>query len=74
MIYFILCRVKLLEFTVEASNAEKKQLEQKFSVAKQESNLRVIEISRLNTLLDNAKAKVCSVFKMYYQVIGSWFL
>ncbi|KAK6636435.1 hypothetical protein RUM43_010096 [Polyplax serrata] len=51
-------RVKLLEFTVEASNAEKKQLEQKFSVAKQESNLRVIEISRLNTLLDNAKAKI----------------
>ena len=51
-------RVKLLEFTVEATNAERKQIEQEFSLAKEESNSRFIEINRLNTLLDNAKAKV----------------
>ena len=43
---------------MEATNAERKQIEQEFSLAKEESNSRFIEINRLNTLLDNAKAKV----------------
>lgn len=58
--------MKLLEFTVEATNAERKQIEQELSLAKEESNSRFIEINRLNTLLDNAKAKVIIRLQIFY--------
>lgn len=58
VISILFYRVKLLEFTIEATNAEKKQIEQDLCSAREESNSRFIEINRLNTLLENAKAKV----------------
>ncbi len=51
-------RVHLLESTVEATNAERNQLEQELTIAKEESSCKLIEISRLSTLLDNARCKV----------------
>jgi predicted nuclease with TOPRIM domain len=51
-------RVQLLESTVDATHAERKQLDQELAIAKEESSSRSIEISRLTTLLDNARAKV----------------
>jgi Chromosome segregation ATPases len=51
-------RVRLLESTVDATHAERKQLDQELALAKEESSSRSIEISRLTTLLDNAKAKI----------------
>ncbi|XP_018915212.1 cytospin-A isoform X2 [Bemisia tabaci] len=51
-------RVRLLESTVDATHAERKQLDQELALAKEESSSRHIEISRLTTLLDNARAKI----------------
>jgi chromosome segregation ATPase len=51
-------RVQLLESTVDATHAERKQLDQELAIAKEESSSRSIEISRLTTLLDNARAKI----------------
>ncbi|KAJ1520153.1 hypothetical protein ONE63_004369 [Megalurothrips usitatus] len=51
-------RVRLLESTVDATHAERKQLDQELALAKEESSSRHIEISRLSTLLDNARAKI----------------
>ncbi|KAI5722402.1 hypothetical protein M8J76_007851 [Diaphorina citri] len=50
-------RVRQLESTIDASQAEKHQLDQQLSQAKDESNSRLLEINRLSTLLDNARAK-----------------
>ncbi|PNF37018.1 hypothetical protein B7P43_G08061 [Cryptotermes secundus] len=50
--------VRLLESTVDATHAERKQLDQELALAKEESSSRSIEISRLTTLLDNARAKI----------------
>lgn len=51
-------RLILLESTVDAGNAEKKQIESQFVASKEESAERQIEISRLTTILDNARAKI----------------
>ena len=51
-------RVHLLESTVDASNVERKQLELELAEARQEGANRTIEISRLATLLENARAKI----------------
>lgn len=51
-------RVNLLESTVEAANAERSQLEQELTLAKEDSSCKCIEISRLSTLLENARCKV----------------
>ncbi|XP_026682232.1 cytospin-A-like [Diaphorina citri] len=51
-------RVRQLESTIDASQAEKHQLDQQLSQAKDESNSRLLEINRLSTLLDNARAKI----------------
>lgn len=51
-------RVRLLESTVDATHAERKQLDQELALAKEESSSRHIEISRLSTLLENARSKV----------------
>lgn len=51
-------RVHLLESTVDATNAERKQLEHDLTIAKEENSCKCIEISRLETLLENARSKV----------------
>ncbi|XP_011301345.1 cytospin-A isoform X4 [Fopius arisanus] len=51
-------RVHHLEVAVEAGSAERKQLDVELVGARQESANRNIEISRLATLLDNARAKI----------------
>ncbi|XP_024943276.1 cytospin-A isoform X2 [Cephus cinctus] len=51
-------RVHLLESTVDAANVERKQLDQELAEARQEGASRSIEISRLATLLENARAKI----------------
>ncbi|XP_034230768.1 uncharacterized protein LOC117639325 isoform X2 [Thrips palmi] len=51
-------RVRLLESTVDATHAERKHLDQELALAKEESSSRHIEISRLSTLLENARAKI----------------
>lgn len=48
----------LLESTIDAANAEKKQLEMQLSQTKEDISKKSIEISRLNTLLDNARSKL----------------
>lgn len=54
-------RVNLLESTVEASNAERSQLEQELTLAREDSSCKCIEISRLTTLLENARCKVLPI-------------
>lgn len=51
-------RVHLLESTVEAANAERKQFEHELCIAKEENSCKCIEINRLETLLENARSKV----------------
>ncbi|KAL0128196.1 hypothetical protein PUN28_003448 [Cardiocondyla obscurior] len=50
--------VQLLEATVEGANNERKQLDMELAEARQEGANRSIEISRLATLLENARAKI----------------
>nr|XP_050865822.1 cytospin-A-like isoform X5 [Vespula vulgaris] len=50
--------VHLLESTIETVNIERKQLDVELAEARQEGANRSIEISRLATLLDNARAKI----------------
>ncbi|XP_014598227.1 PREDICTED: cytospin-A-like isoform X3 [Polistes canadensis] len=50
--------VNLLESTIETVNIERKQLDVELAEARQEGANRSIEISRLATLLDNARAKI----------------
>lgn len=50
--------VELLETSVDAANIERKQLDIELTEARQESANRSIEISRLATLLENARAKI----------------
>ncbi|KAK2584412.1 hypothetical protein KPH14_006794 [Odynerus spinipes] len=50
--------VHLLESTIETVNIERKQLDIELTEARQEGANRSIEISRLATLLDNARAKI----------------
>lgn len=48
----------MLESTIETVNVERKQLDVELAEARQEGANRSIEISRLATLLDNARAKI----------------
>ncbi|XP_029167714.1 cytospin-A isoform X2 [Nylanderia fulva] len=50
--------VELLEASVDTTNIERKQLDIELMEARQESANRSIEISRLATLLENARAKI----------------
>ncbi|XP_012214974.1 cytospin-A-like isoform X2 [Linepithema humile] len=50
--------VELLEASVDAANNERKQLDMELAEARQEGANRSIEISRLATLLENARAKI----------------
>lgn len=51
-------RTHILESTIDAANSERKLLDLELAESKQESAERSIEISRLATLLDNARAKI----------------
>ncbi|XP_037935339.1 cytospin-A [Teleopsis dalmanni] len=51
-------RIALLDSTVDAANAERKQMEAQLLQAKEEISQRTIEINRLTTLLDNARSKI----------------
>ncbi|XP_011690449.1 PREDICTED: cytospin-B [Wasmannia auropunctata] len=50
--------VELLEASMDAMNVERKQLDMELAEARQEGANRSIEISRLATLLENARAKI----------------
>lgn len=51
-------RISLLDSTIGANSAERKQIESQLVVSREESGDRQIEISRLTTLLENARAKI----------------
>lgn len=51
-------RVSVLDSTIDAGNAERKQTESQLSYAKEESSSKQIEISTLSTLLENARGKI----------------
>nr|XP_036215238.1 cytospin-A isoform X2 [Bactrocera oleae]XP_036215239.1 cytospin-A isoform X2 [Bactrocera oleae]XP_036215240.1 cytospin-A isoform X2 [Bactrocera oleae] len=51
-------RNALLDSTVDAANAERKQIEAQLTQAKEEISQRSIEINRLTTLLENARSKI----------------
>lgn len=51
-------RISLLDSTIGASAAERKQIESQLVQSREESGDRQIEISRLTTLLENARAKI----------------
>lgn len=51
-------RVRLLESTVDSVHAERKLIDQELAQAKEQGSARRIEISRLTTLLENARAKI----------------
>ena len=51
-------RISLLDSTVDAANAERKQMEGYLTQAKEDAAEKQIEISRLSTLLENARAKI----------------
>lgn len=51
-------KLSLLESTIDAANAEKRQIDLQLSQTKEESSKKSIEISRLNTLLENARSKL----------------
>lgn len=51
-------RISVLESTIDASTAYRKELERELNVAKEESSAKQIEISRLTTLLENARSKI----------------
>lgn len=51
-------RISLLESTLDAGAAERKQIDAELLQAREESSQRQIEISRLTTLLENARSKI----------------
>lgn len=51
-------RISLLESTLDASAAERKQVDAELGQAHEEGSQRQIEISRLSSLLDNARSKI----------------
>lgn len=51
-------RISVLESTVDASTADRKEIERELGNAKEESSAKQIEISRLTTLLENARSKI----------------
>lgn len=51
-------RISVLESTIDASTADRKEIERQLSAAKEEASSKQIEISRLTTLLENARSKI----------------
>uniref|UniRef100_A0AAG5CYI8 Uncharacterized protein n=1 Tax=Anopheles atroparvus TaxID=41427 RepID=A0AAG5CYI8_ANOAO len=51
-------RVSLLESSLDAANAEKEDVNGQLMESKEDASVKLIEISRLTTLLENARAKI----------------
>jgi predicted nucleic acid-binding Zn-ribbon protein len=51
-------RISVLESTVDASTADRKEIERELCNANEEGSSKQIEISRLTTLLENARSKI----------------
>lgn len=51
-------RVSVLESTIDSSTADRKEIERELGNAKEEALAKQIEISRLTTLLENARSKI----------------
>uniref|UniRef100_A0A8D8PZQ6 Cytospin-A n=1 Tax=Cacopsylla melanoneura TaxID=428564 RepID=A0A8D8PZQ6_9HEMI len=51
-------RVRQLESTIDATHADKHQLDQQLGLVREEASSRTLEINRLKNLLDNARAKI----------------
>lgn len=51
-------RISILESTLDASSAERRQIESQLCQAREEASQKQIEISHLTTLLENARAKI----------------
>uniref|UniRef100_U5EFR0 Putative paramyosin n=1 Tax=Corethrella appendiculata TaxID=1370023 RepID=U5EFR0_9DIPT len=51
-------RISLLESTIEAKAKEAKEIDSQLIQSKEDSSVKQIEISRLTTLLENARAKI----------------
>lgn len=51
-------RISILESSLDAKSAERKQIESQLYQAKEEASQKQIELSHLSTLLENARAKI----------------
>ncbi|XP_058452023.1 cytospin-A isoform X2 [Malaya genurostris] len=51
-------RIGVLESTIDATNAERTEIDLQLLQSKEDSSVKQIEISRLTTLLENARAKI----------------
>lgn len=51
-------RISVLESTIDAMTADRKEIERELSCAKEGASAKQIEISRLTTLLENARSKI----------------
>ncbi|XP_055644177.1 cytospin-A isoform X2 [Toxorhynchites rutilus septentrionalis] len=51
-------RIGVLESTIDATNAERTEIDTQLLQSKEDSSVKQIEISRLTTLLENARAKI----------------
>lgn len=51
-------RTSVLESTIDASTADRKEIERQLSASREETSSKQIEISRLTTLLENARSKI----------------
>ncbi|XP_061497463.1 cytospin-A isoform X1 [Anopheles gambiae] len=51
-------RISMLESSLDAANAEKKDANAQLMESKEDASVKLIEISRLTTLLENARAKI----------------
>lgn len=54
----LLERIGVLESTINATNAERTEIDTQLLQSKEDSSVKQIEISRLTTLLENARAKI----------------
>lgn len=51
-------RISVLDSTIDASTADRKEIERELSSAKEDASAKQIEISRVTTLLENARSKI----------------
>lgn len=51
-------RISVLDSTIDASTADRKEIERELSSSKEDASAKQIEISRLTTLLENARSKI----------------
>lgn len=51
-------RISVLESTIDATTADRKELERQLCVVREDVSVKQIEISRLTTLLENARSKI----------------